>query len=130
MERQSWLQRFRSIWLGESSELRDGSKKNGEEGTSLGWSMNYFYMMNLKHHQHIGQKYPAWNWKMFETADMSLKVNLSGASNFSSFNMTQCSWTISSTVFWINFPVIMISFRLPFSNGEVGRTMGTYSETM
>lgn len=47
--------------------------KKNEEDASLGWSTNYFYMMNLRHHQDIGQKYPAWNWKKFETTEVSLQ---------------------------------------------------------
>lgn len=48
------------------------TRRNGEDA-SLGWNTNYFYMMNLRHHQDIGQKYPAWNWKKSETAEMFLQ---------------------------------------------------------
>lgn len=58
------------------------------------------------------------------------RVNLSGASNLSSFNMTQCSRTISSTVFGLISLLSWLVLDYHFLMEKLEGKMGTYSETM
>lgn len=61
--------------------------------------MNYFYWLNLRHCQKtLGKSALHGVGKSLRLQKCPYKVNLSSASDLSSFNMIQCSWTISSMV--------------------------------